>query len=186
MVSLVTSLYPAGIASGTPDTVATASPTVNPIVNEIQVNRPVELVTPIAPSPTKINSKAIDASDHLAVEKRVKEYFSDIPILAEIAHCESNYTQIGKDGEIMRGTNPDDVGVMQINEYYNGDSSAKLGYDIETLDGNLAFARHLYLQYGTQPWKASSKCWRTALKPSKLGSKIALASMSSGTISISK
>jgi hypothetical protein len=176
MFSLVTSMYPLGsAASGTPDTVPTIGTTTNTVVMEEKVELPKELVTPITGSDLKAGAetgvKVIDTSDHLAVEKRVKEYFSDIPILAEIAHCESNYTQIGKDGEVMRGTNPDDVGVMQINEYYNGDSSAKLGYDIETLEGNLAFARHLYREYGTQPWKASSKCWKVAKLSDQIASR---------------
>ncbi|MEK7390760.1 MAG: hypothetical protein AAB635_01325 [Patescibacteria group bacterium] len=94
------------------------------------------------------------------VEARVREYFSDMPILAEVARCESHFTQTGKNGKIMRGIrNPSDVGVMQINERYHTKESKKLNIDIYTLDGNLAYARYLYEKQGARPWMASSGCW---------------------------
>jgi hypothetical protein len=90
----------------------------------------------------------------------VKAYFADIPILAEIAHCESRFTQFLKSGDVLRGeVDPDDVGVMQINEKYNGNTAQALGYNIYTLEGNLAFGRWLYEHKGTQPWSASQGCW---------------------------
>lgn len=94
------------------------------------------------------------------VETRVREYFADTPILIDIARCESTFRQTGPDGKILRGiVNPDDVGVMQINQYYHGDSSKRLGQDIMTLEGNMAYARHLYEVYGADPWSASKPCW---------------------------
>jgi hypothetical protein len=30
----------------------------------------------------------------------------------------------------------------------------QLGHDLETIDGNLAYARYLYSQSGTAPWRA--------------------------------
>lgn len=94
------------------------------------------------------------------IEAHVREYFSDVPILAEVARCESRFTQFGKDGKIIRGTkNPYDIGVMQINERYHLEKSKKLNMDIYTLDGNLAYARHLYKNQGARPWMASSGCW---------------------------
>ena len=79
------------------------------------------------------------------VEAHVREYFSDIPIMVEVARCESHFTQFTKSGKVLRGKAvPADVGVMQINETYHLDRASKLGYDIHTLDGNLDYARHLY------------------------------------------
>ena len=96
----------------------------------------------------------------MTVEESVRAYFSDIPVLIEVARCESTFRHM-KDGEILRGVaNSDDVGVMQINEYYHGESAKRLGYDITTLDGNMAFARHLHEVYGTEAWSASAKCWK--------------------------
>jgi hypothetical protein len=36
-----------------------------------------------------------------------------------------------------------------------------MGLDIETLDGNLAYARHLYRTQGTAPWVYSEHCWNS-------------------------
>lgn len=95
------------------------------------------------------------------VEESVRSYFSDVPQLAEVARCESTFRQFGGDGQPLRGkVNSDDVGVMQINEHYHGENAKRLGYDITTLDGNMAFGRYLYEKYGTSPWSASAKCWK--------------------------
>jgi hypothetical protein len=97
-------------------------------------------------------------------EAYVREYFSDTPILAEIARCESSFRQIdGKTGEVLRGkVNSGDVGVMQINKYYHEEDAQKLGIDIYTLEGNLKFAEILYGKYGAKPWVSSSKCWKNS------------------------
>lgn len=93
----------------------------------------------------------------------VQEYFADTPILADVASCESHFIQFNADGTIHRGRiNPQDVGVMQINEKYHLSDSIKLGYDIYTLEGNMAYAKHLYEKQGTRPWEYSSKCWNKA------------------------
>lgn len=94
------------------------------------------------------------------VEEYVREYFEETPILAEVARCESRFRHFGKNGDIIRGEiNSLDVGVMQINEYYHKETALKLGYNIYSLDGNLAYGMYLYEQSGTQPWISSSKCW---------------------------
>jgi hypothetical protein len=97
----------------------------------------------------------------ISVQARVASYFTDLPQLVQIARCESNFRQVDEKGNLLRGiANPDDVGVMQINEHYHGESAKRLGYNIATVEGNMAFARHLYEVYGTEPWSASAKCWK--------------------------
>lgn len=94
------------------------------------------------------------------VESRVREYFSDLPIMAEVARCESRYRQFEPDGTIFRGiVNNQDVGALQINEYYHAKRAKKLGIDIRSLNGNLEYARLLYTEEGTKPWKSSAPCW---------------------------
>ncbi len=93
------------------------------------------------------------------VEQRVRLYFAGIPIMADIARCESRFRQYDADGNVLRGQVHSDVGVMQINEYYHGKEARALGYDLYTLDGNMAFARYLYEREGTTPWLSSSYCW---------------------------
>lgn len=104
-------------------------------------------------------AQTVDVTNRSSVEKYVKSYFSDIPALVAVARCESAFRQVGMDGEVLRGANPEDVGVMQINEKYHGARASELGYDLTTLDGNLGFARYLYDKRGLAPWASSKSCW---------------------------
>jgi hypothetical protein len=102
----------------------------------------------------------ISPKDFSTLEEYVKAYYKNTPELAEIAKCESNFRQYDADGKVLKGTvDPDDIGVMQINKYYNGQNAEKLGYDIYTVEGNLAYAKVLYDKFGTEPWSSSEKCW---------------------------
>ena len=97
------------------------------------------------------------------IENMVRIAYSDAPILIEVAKCESHFTQFTKSGNVFRGEAlPSDVGVMQINEGYHDAQARQLGFDIYTIDGNLAFAKALYERYGDDPWTSSSKCWKKA------------------------
>lgn len=98
----------------------------------------------------------------LSVEDTVRTYFKDVPILAEIARCESQFTQINpQTGTVNRGlANPQDVGVMQINEYYHSKTAQKMGLELSKLEDNMAYARYLYEREGTKPWNASRACWQ--------------------------
>jgi len=96
----------------------------------------------------------------MSTEEYVREYFKDIPIMIQIARCESTFRHLRRDGEVHRGrVNNSDVGVMQINEYYHLDTAEKKDYDIHTIEGNTAYARDLYMREGTQPWASSKACW---------------------------
>ena len=98
----------------------------------------------------------------LTLEEYVRFYYYDMPILAEIARCESRFRHTGVDGRIIRGeTTREDVGVMQINEFYHEERAENLGMNLHTLQGNLAYAKWLYGKEGGAPWFASSKCWRS-------------------------
>ncbi len=93
-------------------------------------------------------------------EQYTRVYFSDIPIMTEIAECESRFRQFDHNGDVLRGEqNRRDVGVMQINEDFHLDSALEKGIDLYTLEGNVTYARGLYEKYGTNPWKYSKKCW---------------------------
>jgi hypothetical protein len=90
----------------------------------------------------------------------ILEYFKDIPILQEVARCESTYRQHKEDGTVLKGiVNNKDIGAFQINTYYHLQTATKLGLDIYSLEGNLAYARYLYNNQGTSPWSASQGCW---------------------------
>lgn len=94
------------------------------------------------------------------VEEYVRVYFADIPVMAEVAKCESRFRQFSKSGSVLRGeVVQDDLGVMQVNDYFHGDTAEKLGLDLKTIQGNVAYARYLYEKEGTQPWISSKPCW---------------------------
>ncbi len=48
---------------------------------------------------------------------------------------------------------------MQINEYYHAKTAEKMGLDIYTLEGNMAYAKYLYEKNGLSDWDASRPCW---------------------------
>ncbi len=95
------------------------------------------------------------------VEQYVRSYFADEPIMAEIAQCESHFKQFDTDGSIHRGVvNDQDLGVMQVNEHYHGTTAKKLGLDLYTIQGNVAYAQYLYDTQGVAPWSSSGPCWK--------------------------
>jgi hypothetical protein len=96
----------------------------------------------------------------VTLEDYVRAYFIETPILAKIAECESSFRQYGEDGKVLRGdANKSDLGLLQVNEYYHGEKALDLGFDLTSVEGNLAYAKYLYDNEGTQPWSASAKCW---------------------------
>ncbi len=100
----------------------------------------------------------------------VESYFADVPIMIKVAHCESRFRQYGTDGSVFRGiVNDLDVGIMQVNEYYHSSTAEKLGLDLYTIQGNVAYARYLYEKQGTAPWVSSEPCWgKYKTKPSAI------------------
>lgn len=89
----------------------------------------------------------------------------EIPVLDRIARCESGDSHFDKSGQVLvRGNTGDrksvDVGRYQINVSYWGAKATELGYDIFTEKGNRDMALWIYKNRGTEPWHASSKCWK--------------------------
>lgn len=97
-------------------------------------------------------------------EAAVREYFNDIPVMIQIARCESTFRHTLADGTVLRGkVDSRDTGVMQINTYYHGQTAEQLGLNLEDLYDNMAYARELYERQGTRPWSASAPCWNKTL-----------------------
>ena len=108
----------------------------------------------------RVQEIAVEKPKPVSTKEAVTTYFSDIPIMVDIARCESRFRHTDTDGTVLRGlVNSADVGVMQINEYYHLVESKKLGYNIHSIDGNMAYARYLYEKQGARPWLSSSPCW---------------------------
>lgn len=99
-----------------------------------------------------------------SVEQTVREYFHDIPVMIEVARCESTFRHNLADGSVLRGAvDGADTGVMQINKRYHEDRAQELRLNLDVLTDNLAYARYLYEKQGTQPWNASAPCWSRAI-----------------------
>lgn len=86
-------------------------------------------------------------------EDIVKFYFADVPVMIDIAKCESGFKQYNPDGTAFHDASETYVGIYQIAESIHTPKALGLGFDIRTIDGNLQYARYLYNASGTNPWK---------------------------------
>lgn len=117
---------------------------------------------------------AASAQSNDDVEAKVRAYFVDIPVMVPIAKCESEFTQFGTSGMPLHGgAGGAMVGVFQVHETVHADFAKERGMDIDTLDGNLAYARYLYEREGTQPWLSSFPCWSKLAPPSATNETVA-------------
>jgi len=103
--------------------------------------------------------------DSKHIQTYLHQEFFDAPILIEVARCESEFRQFDAEGEVIRGRAvADDIGVMQINEFFHGETAKNMGIDIYTAQGNVAYAKYLYSKYGLRPWSASKPCWSKSVE----------------------
>jgi hypothetical protein len=106
-------------------------------------------------------SEAAPVGDTEAI---VREYFKDIPVMIQVARCESGYRHYLADGTVLKGrVDAADTGVMQINKRFHLKAATAMGLDLDSIHGNMAYARHLYETQGVQPWNASRPCWGNTL-----------------------
>lgn len=113
---------------------------------------------------TDVNTQKVLAIGSADTEAIVREYFKDIPIMIQVARCESTFRHTLADGSVLQGrVDPADTGVMQINKRYHAATAEKMDLDLEDIYDNMAYARYLYDNQGTQPWSASSPCWGRTL-----------------------
>ena len=97
--------------------------------------------------------------DAAAVEKSVRSYFANTPVMIEIARCESKFRQFTDSGAPLRSAGM--IGVFQFFESIHAPIAKTRGFDLATLDGNLGYAKYLYDTEGTTPWEGSRYCWQT-------------------------
>ncbi len=109
----------------------------------------------------------IDPHNSADIEKRVREYFSDVPVMIAIAKCESGFRQFDSAGNVLDGGAGAMMGVFQIHEHSHRKIADTLGLDFHTLEGNLAYARHLYENEGTDPWISAFPCWDKGFREMK-------------------
>ncbi len=90
----------------------------------------------------------------IQIETKVRADFADIPVMIDIARCESKFRQFTDAGNVFRGGAGNQmIGVFQFYESIHKASALALGFDMATVEGNLGYARHLYQAQGTTPWR---------------------------------
>lgn len=93
-----------------------------------------------------------------------QEFGTDAPVMLEIARCESKFRQYTDAGNpLYGGYQGRMVGIFQVYSDIHASGARAMGMDIETAEGNIAYARHLYNREGTVPWNSSSSCWRNSV-----------------------
>ncbi len=94
------------------------------------------------------------------VKEYVESQFADTPIMIKIAACESHFKQFDKAGNPVKNPKSTAIGVFLIMSSIHKDiANDNHGFDITTLEGNVAYAKALYNDQGTVPWNASKACW---------------------------
>ena len=118
----------------------------------------------VTESETVVTAETKAKTVHSNTEAIVRDYFKDIPVMIQVARCESHFRHTLADGSILRGVvDSADTGVMQINKRYHSAAANALGLNLDDIYENMAYARHLYEKQGVQPWSASAPCWNQTL-----------------------
>jgi len=82
--------------------------------------------------------------------------------MVEVARAESGIRQFDANGNVIMSPTKD-AGLFQIN-WVNWDTAKRLGYDIYTVEGNIAMAKYLLRSQGLNAWSESAKNWLPHLK----------------------
>lgn len=93
------------------------------------------------------------------VKESVQMAFGTSSIMVKVAQCESQFRQFDKAGVPLKNPHSSATGVLQVMFSIHNSAALKMGYDIKTLEGNIAYSKVLYQQSGTTPWNASKHCW---------------------------
>jgi len=102
--------------------------------------------------PSLVRAQAADPN--AGVEERVRAAFADAPDMIAIAKCESGFRQFSPDGTVLYGgSGKAYIGIFQIGQRLHLGPAAAMGLDIMTVEGNIAYARHLFSRSGTVPWR---------------------------------
>lgn len=114
-----------------------------------------EVLGPINPDTTQpdLDKSKTAGTTPNTVEEKILKAFPDVPIMVEVARCESQLDPLADRGNLNV-----DVGLFQINQVHN-ETLVELGLDRRDIDDNIAFARILFDQSGLAPWYMSKNCW---------------------------
>ncbi len=105
---------------------------------------------------------SLNPLDPRDIENKVRVDFASDPIMISIAKCESGFRQFNTDGTVLSGGSGGMIGIFQISSLHIT-KAVSLGFDITTVEGNIGYARYLYMTQSTDPWISSISCWNTAI-----------------------
>jgi len=104
--------------------------------------------------------QSVYAFSQARIVSAIRVIFPDVPEMVDVARCESGLRQYTDAGSVLRGgLGGQMIGLFQFHERYHRAAAAMLGFDIDTLVGNLLYARSLYRAQGLTPWRSSQHCW---------------------------
>lgn len=94
-----------------------------------------------------------------SIEQLILEQFPQDPVMVLVARAESGLRQFDKNGNVIVNKETNDRGLFQINYRYHGKTAEKMGLDIDTLEGNIAYTKYLLRTQGLNAWSASAHNW---------------------------
>lgn len=116
-----------------------------------------ELLFTIALFFLQVNSVSASSTppvEPLTVEEKIIKELG--PEFVKISFCESGMRQFNEDGTVLISPTSD-IGLFQVNQVH-WDTAKKMGIDINTVDGNIAYAKFLKEQNGYGDWYMSKHC----------------------------
>lgn len=133
-----------------------------PILAAIVVAGLIPSTTTYVASSTPIVEEAVISqpravSSEIEAIKRV--FGDDSDAMYQVALCESGASQFTASGSVVRNPKTPDVGAFQVNVEYHGEAAKRLGLDLYSVDGNVAYAKVLFDRNGLRDWSASKHCW---------------------------
>jgi hypothetical protein len=146
-----------------PQILATSTDKILPVEFEVEEPAPLPKIKPAVPDGV-ICLEDCPLIDPEVVEAEVRDHFKDVPIMVEVARCESRFRQFDEEtGEPLKNPNSSATGVLQLMASYHREPAKRMGYNIDTLEGNLGYGEALYEQQGLKPWEESRYCWEKHL-----------------------
>lgn len=87
------------------------------------------------------------------IQTALNIFFKNDPVMITIAQCESGFRHYHDDGSVLRGgMDGKMIGLYQIHEDYHRTQAGRIGLNIDSLVGNILYAKVLYTFQGTTPW----------------------------------
>jgi hypothetical protein len=115
------------------------------------------LLTVVSVTPNSVYATANPPKQ--VVVAKIQAAFPDAPIMVAVADCESGLLHYDNGLPRKNEKGSSATGLFQIMSSLHRADAKRLGYDIDTLEGNIAYARVLYKRRGTADWNPSKACW---------------------------